>query len=112
MMDAIQKFYFLKIYQLTQKKRPTINSLYLNIEGEIIDFYNGYQDIKNSKLNFIGDYKKKCLEDYLRIMRYIRFCSIFKNPIILRIHRFFKDNSVLIKKIPKKKLFYEFKKNF
>ncbi len=108
------KVLFSKNLSADSKRRDlTINSLYLNIEGEIIDFYNGYQDIKNSKLNFIGDYKKKCLEDYLRIMRYIRFCSIFKNPIIPPEYiDFFKDNSCLLKKIPKKKLFYEFKKIF
>ena len=85
----------------------------MNLEGQIIDFCNGYHDIMNSNLIFIGDYKKKCLEDYLRIVRYIRFCSIFKNPFIPKEYKiFFIENSNLLKKIPKNKLLDELKKIF
>ncbi len=108
------KVIFSKNLNADSKRRDlTINALYLNLEGQIIDFCNGYHDIMNSNLIFIGDYKKKCLEDYLRIVRYIRFCSIFKNPFIPKEYKiFFIENSNLLKKIPKNKLLDELKKIF
>lgn len=52
----------------------TINALYLNpITGELIDFFNSVEDIKNKKLIFIGEAKDRIQEDYLRILRYFRF---------------------------------------
>ena len=59
----------------------TFNALYMDSNQKVYDFYNGLEHLKNSKVIFIGDFKKKCLEDHLRIMRFIRFCSLFKSPI-------------------------------
>ena len=52
----------------------TFNALYMNSNQKVYDFYNGLEHLENSKIIFIGDFKKKCLEDHLRIMRFIRFC--------------------------------------
>ena len=49
--------------------------------GNIFDPFNGIQDIKNQKILFIGDSKKRIQEDYLRIMRFYRFLGIFEYPI-------------------------------
>ena len=35
----------------------------------------------NSKLKFLGNPADRIQEDYLRAIRYIRFLSLFKNPI-------------------------------
>jgi tRNA nucleotidyltransferase/poly(A) polymerase len=55
----------------------TFNSLYLDISDKnnykIYDYHNGIEDLVNKKVKFIGDYKKRIEEDYLRIMRFIRF---------------------------------------
>lgn len=55
----------------------TINALLLN--GEIIDYHNGIEDLKNRKVRFIGDVIKRIKEDYLRILRYVRFFLRFEN---------------------------------
>ena len=58
----------------------TMNSLYLSPNGKIFDKFKGMEDINNSKIIFIGDAEKRIREDYLRIIRFIRFLGIFKTP--------------------------------
>ena len=51
----------------------TINSIYSDVEGNLFDPFNGNEDLKNGNINFIGDPEKRIKEDYLRILRYLRF---------------------------------------
>ncbi len=51
----------------------TINSIYADINGNFFDPFNGKTDLKNGNVKFIGDPNKRLKEDYLRILRYIRF---------------------------------------
>ncbi|PJE63477.1 hypothetical protein COU89_03125 [Candidatus Roizmanbacteria bacterium CG10_big_fil_rev_8_21_14_0_10_45_7] len=52
----------------------TINALACD-GGEIIDHYNGLDDIKNKIIRTVGNPKERFSEDALRIMRAIRFAS-------------------------------------
>ena len=47
--------------------------MYSDLQGNIFDPYDGKEDLKLGKLNFIGDPEKRIQEDYLRILRYVRF---------------------------------------
>ena len=51
----------------------TINAIYSDIEGNLYDPFNGKKDLKNGIVKFIGDPDRRIKEDYLRILRYIRF---------------------------------------
>ena len=51
----------------------TINCIYSDIDGNLYDPFNGKKDIEKGKVEFIGDIDKRIKEDYLRILRYIRF---------------------------------------
>jgi tRNA nucleotidyltransferase/poly(A) polymerase len=51
----------------------TINSIYADLEGNLFDPFNGKGDLENGKINFIGNIEIRIVEDYLRILRYIRF---------------------------------------
>ena len=51
----------------------TINALYLDFNGNLYDYFNGYEHLNKKKLFFIEDTEKRIKEDYLRIMRYFRF---------------------------------------
>ena len=51
----------------------TINAIYADIEGNLFDPFNGKKDLKDGLINFIGDPATRIKEDYLRILRYIRF---------------------------------------
>ncbi len=59
----------------------TFNALYMDIEGNIYDYFNGIQDLKNKKLRFIGDSEQRIQEDYLRILRAFRFHATVCNKI-------------------------------
>ena len=60
--------------QDSQRRDFTINAIYMDVRGKIYDPENGIQDLKKNKINFIGDPVKRIEEDYLRIIRYLRFC--------------------------------------
>ena len=51
----------------------TINAIYLSPNGKLFDPQGGYKDLKNSKIKFIGDPENRIKEDYLRILRFLRF---------------------------------------
>jgi len=38
-----------------------------------VDFFNGYEDLKNLRIKFVGEPNRRVQEDYLRILRYFRF---------------------------------------
>ncbi len=51
----------------------TINGLYCDREGKVYDLVNGYPDIQNKVVRFIGDAETRIREDSLRILRFFRF---------------------------------------
>lgn len=69
------KVVFTKSFEEDAMRRDfTINAIsYCPINNEIYDYFNGIEDLKNSKVIFIGDPKKRIKEDYLRILRFFRF---------------------------------------
>ena len=72
----------------------TINCIYSDIDGNLFDPFNGKKDLENGKLNFIGDPETRIKEDYLRILRYIRFFLNYSN----------KEHDFKIKKIIKQNI--------
>ncbi len=68
------KIHFIKsLKQDAQRRDFTVNSLYLNPNtGKMLDYYHGRKDLLNHKIKFIGQPKRKILEDPLRILRGIR----------------------------------------
>ena len=60
----------------------TINAVYADLQGNVFDYYNGIDDLEKGIVRFIGNPNDRIQEDYLRIMRFFRFYSIFgKQPI-------------------------------
>ncbi|AHH12733.1 Poly(A) polymerase [Borrelia hermsii YBT] len=59
-----------------QRRDFTINSIAMNILNcEIIDYYNGKQDLNKKIIKCIGEPNKRFEEDALRILRAARFAS-------------------------------------
>lgn len=56
-----------------ERRDLTINALYANEKGEIIDLINGLPDVESRTVRFIGDAAMRIAEDYLRILRFFRF---------------------------------------
>jgi len=89
----------------------TINSIYSDRDGNLFDPFNGKKDLENGLVNFIGDADKRIKEDYLRILRYLRFfLNYSKQPHNLEIIRFLKINIGGISKISKERLLDELRK--
>ena len=57
----------------------TINSIYADGDGNLFDPFNGKKDLEEGYINFIGDAEKRIQEDYLRILRYLRFYLNYSN---------------------------------
>ena len=60
----------------------TFNALYADKNGHIYDYFNGIEDLQNGKVRFIGSANERICEDYLRILRAVRFYNRFgKNDL-------------------------------
>ena len=55
----------------------TINAMYLDKGGNLIDPTDGKTDLENRVVRFIGNPDERIKEDYLRILRYFRFLALF-----------------------------------
>lgn len=58
----------------------TINALYADRFGQIIDPVNGLEDIQRRRVRFIGDGAERIREDFLRTLRFFRFHARFAAP--------------------------------
>ena len=89
----------------------TINSIYSDHDGNLFDPYNGKKDIEKGAINFIGNPNKRIKEDYLRILRYIRFfISYSKQPHNQEVIKSLKMNISGIFDLSKERLLDELKK--
>ena len=57
----------------SQRRDFTINAIYLNLDGEIFDPFSGINDLRKKRVIFIGTPRDRIKEDYLRILRFLRF---------------------------------------
>lgn len=55
----------------------TINAVYADEKGNVFDYYNGIDDLERGIVRFIGSPSVRIKEDYLRILRFFRFYSIY-----------------------------------
>ena len=61
-------------WALDAKRRDfTMNALYADAKGEILDTVGGVDDLKAGRVRFVGDAATRIREDYLRILRLFRF---------------------------------------
>ncbi|CAH1249050.1 TRNT1 [Branchiostoma lanceolatum] len=56
-----------------ERRDLTINSMFLGLDGTLYDYFDGWTDLKNRRVAFVGDATRRIQEDYLRILRYFRF---------------------------------------
>ncbi len=85
----------------------TFNAIYLDINGKIFDPQSGVLDLKNRIVKFIGDPNKRIEEDFLRILRFIRFSLEYSSAIDKSTLKAVKFNLDGIKKISKERIYSE-----
>jgi len=89
----------------------SINSIYSDKNGNLFDPYNGKKDLESGNINFIGESENRIKEDYLRILRYVRFFINYSNHgHDLNIIRKIKKNIGGVSKLSSERLLDEFKK--
>ncbi len=98
-------------YEDASRRDFTINSIYSDIYGNLYDPFNGKKDLLNGQIKFIGEAEKRIKEDYLRILRYIRFfLNYSKNDHDPFITKIIKKNLDGFSKISPERSLDEFKK--
>ena len=91
----------------SQRRDITINAIYLDKNGKIYDFHNGVKDLKKKIVKFIGDPEKRIQEDYLRIIRFIRFAIQYDSSTDSDTIKALKLNLNGIKDLSKERIFDE-----
>ena len=99
---------YINDWQIDSERRDfTINAIYLDNKGKIFDPQGGVNDLKNNFVKFIGNPQKRIQEDYLRIIRLIRFSLEYGSEIEEKIAQIVKLNLDGIKKISKERILNE-----
>lgn len=55
----------------------TMNAIYADLDGHVIDPLGGLPDLLARRLRFVGDPAARIAEDYLRILRFFRFHAVY-----------------------------------
>ena len=103
---------FTENWKEDSKRRDfTINAIYLDQKGKIFDPQLGSKDLKNDKVQFIGDPDKRIKEDYLRILRFLRFSIQYRSfDINDQTQKAIKLNLNGITKLSKERIYSELEK--
>lgn len=89
----------------------SINSIYSDLDGNLYDPNSGHKDLNVGIIKFIGDPETRIKEDYLRIIRYLRFYTEYsKTDHEINIIKIIKKNIEGLGKISKERQFNELKK--
>ena len=58
-----------------ERRDFTVNAMGIDVDGNIIDYFDGTKDIKDKVLRTVGDPRERFGEDHLRILRAARFSA-------------------------------------
>ena len=66
--------HYTKDWREDQNRRDlTINAIALTFDGDLVDPFHGQDDLRNGIVRFVGSPDERMREDYLRILRWLRF---------------------------------------
>ena len=71
--------YTKNIFEDAARRDLTVNSIYCDLRGNLFDPNGGIKDLKKSKIVFIGKPMERIEEDFLRILRFLRFTLTYSN---------------------------------
>mgnify|MGYP001241069645 FL=1 len=98
-------------YEDASRRDFTFNAIYADYDGNLYDPFDGKKDLELGIVKFIGDPEKRIKEDYLRILRYIRFfLNYSKQQHDENLKKIIKQNIIGISKISSERLLDELKK--
>lgn len=82
-----------------ERRDFTINSMCMDKNGDIIDLFDGKKDISKKVIRSLGDASIKFYEDPLRILRAIRFATIFNFKLDKGVVKGIMENAKYLKNI-------------
>ncbi len=71
--------YSTDIHDDARRRDFTMNALYADATGQVIDPLGGLADLRARRVRFIEDAEQRIREDYLRTLRYFRFHAWYGN---------------------------------
>ena len=74
--------YCTDIAQDAARRDFTMNALYADPDGQVLDPLGGLPDLLARRLRFVGDPVRRIREDYLRILRFFRFSATYGDPAL------------------------------
>ncbi len=90
----------------------TVNSLAVNRHAELVDDYGGLNDCITRQIKSVRTATVRFSEDYLRILRALRFSAVLDFSVEEQTARAINELSHLCAKIPQERAFEELKKLF
>jgi len=89
----------------------TINGMLMNpLSGEVFDWVGGQEDLKKKIIRSIGNPEQRIHEDYLRMLRAVRFSSRLEFEMDSALLNAIKSNAASISKISAERVFDELTK--
>lgn len=102
---------FVRSLEEDLKRRDfTINALAMNCEGEIVDLFEGIEDLQQGLIKAVGDASERFNEDALRMMRALRFASQLGFEIEAQTYEAIVEHHRLLEKISIERIQIEFVK--
>jgi poly(A) polymerase len=91
---------FTTAHEDASRRDFTINAMFYDpVEEKVIDYYNGRDDLKRKMIRTVGDAQQRFKEDYLRMLRAVRFSAQLNFKIDQQTWQGVCDNSEKISKI-------------
>ncbi len=93
--------------QDSNRRDFTINAIYLDRRGKLFDPQSGIKDLEKNIVKFIGNPNTRIKEDYLRIIRFIRFSIQYNSELDSEAFQTIKLNLNGVKDLSKERVFSE-----
>ena len=106
----IRYHYSKSLLEDLSRRDYTMNAIAMNHNSKLTDAYDGFGDIKNSRIRPIGKAKTRFKEDPIRILRGIRFVSELDFSLVKGVSSAMKSCAKLLNRVDLKDICYELKK--
>lgn len=96
--------YTTKLKDDVARRDFTINSIAIDLEGNVYDYFNGIKDIENKTIRAVGNPDERFNEDSLRMMRAIRFSAQHDFDIESETEESIRKNNYLLQAVSKERI--------
>lgn len=107
------KVEFSSLEKDAERRDFTINALFYDVSaGKVVDLVDGLTDLKNKWIRAVGDPNRRLNEDYLRILRGVRFAGQLDFKIETNTYSALKNLAQYLPRISRERIYDELNKMF